>query len=155
VKIHRSYTVEEVARLLGAHKNTVRAWIKAGLPAIDNSRPTLIFGLDLRDFLSARRAKLRQPCAPGFIYCVKCRTPKAPAGDMADYVPISDTMGNLRGICPDCETLIHRRVNRAKIDLIRGRLDVTPPLAQSHIRDLVSPSLNCDFVHGDQDRENA
>jgi hypothetical protein len=28
VKIHRSYTVEEVARNLRKHKNTVRAWMK-------------------------------------------------------------------------------------------------------------------------------
>ena len=34
VKIHRCYTVEEVAKLFGAHKNTVRGWLKAGLPRI-------------------------------------------------------------------------------------------------------------------------
>jgi hypothetical protein len=27
VKIHRNYTVEEIARLLKVHKNTVRGWI--------------------------------------------------------------------------------------------------------------------------------
>ncbi len=155
VKIHRNYTVEEAADLLGRHKNTVRAWIKAGLPVTDGMRPTLIFGLDLRNFLSARRAKNRQTCPPGHIFCVRCREPKPPAGDMADYLPMSDTTGNLRGICPDCDTLIHRRVNMAKIDLIRGQLDVTFPLVESHIRDRASPSVNCDFSVGDQTLENA
>ena len=31
VKIHRNYTVEEIATLFGIHKNTVRDWVKAGL----------------------------------------------------------------------------------------------------------------------------
>jgi len=32
VKIHRIYTVEDAACCLAVHKNTVRRWIKAGLP---------------------------------------------------------------------------------------------------------------------------
>ena len=42
VKIHRSYTVEEIAGLFGIHKNTVRRWVKAGLPTSDDKRPMLI-----------------------------------------------------------------------------------------------------------------
>ena len=62
VKVHRSYTVEEIAGLFGIHKNTVRAWVKAGLPTCDNKRPVLILGRDLIAFLQARRAKNKQPC---------------------------------------------------------------------------------------------
>ena len=47
VKIHRSYTVDEIARLFGIHKNTVRQWLKSGLPTIDNRRPTMARGADL------------------------------------------------------------------------------------------------------------
>jgi len=44
VKTHRSYTVEEIASLLDLHKNSVRTWVKAGLPTCDGQRPMLILG---------------------------------------------------------------------------------------------------------------
>lgn len=42
VKVHRSYTVDEAARLLGVTKGTIRRWIGAGLPAITDRKPFLI-----------------------------------------------------------------------------------------------------------------
>ena len=143
-KIHRNYTVDEVARTLGTHKNTVRAWITKGLPTIDSRRPTLIHGLDLARFLETRRKGAKQTCGPGQIYCVKCRFPKTPAGRMADYIPITATSGNLRGICPDCEILIHRRVSRAKLDSVRGNLEVAFPHPAPRIRERTVPSVDCD-----------
>ena len=44
LKIHRSYTVEEVASVLDVHRNSVRNWLRSGLDAIDQRRPTLILG---------------------------------------------------------------------------------------------------------------
>ena len=39
VKIHHSYTVSELAELLGAHRQTVQRWIAAKqLPTIDDRR---------------------------------------------------------------------------------------------------------------------
>jgi hypothetical protein len=125
VKIHRSYTVEAVARLFGTHKNTVRAWVKAGLPTCDSNRPMLILGRDLSAYLQARRTKNKRPCQPGEIYCVRCRAPKRPAGDMAEYHRITASLGNLIGICPDCEGMIYRRASRAKLPEIQGNLDIS------------------------------
>jgi excisionase family DNA binding protein len=148
-KIHRSYTVEEVARRLNVHKNTVRDWVRGGLPTIDARRPALIAGIELRRFLEAKSKRRKQPCAPGELYCVRCRAPKAPAGAMADYIPITSTSGNLRGLCPDCETLIHRRVAYAKLNNFRAFLDVTV-LALPSIRESNDPSLSCDSETEDQ-----
>jgi hypothetical protein len=147
VKIHRNYMVEEVARLLGTHKNTVRAWVKAGLPTCDGKRPILILGRDLAAYLQARRTRNKRRCQPGEIYCVRCRAPKKPAGDMAEYQPITATLGNLIGICPDCNGMIYRRASRAKLPEIQGNLDITLAEAQRRVSETDPPSLNSDFSH--------
>ncbi len=148
VKIHRNYSVEDVARLFGTHKNTVRAWVKAGLPTCDGKRPLLILGLDLAAYLKARRTKNKRPCQAGEIYCVRCRSPKRPLGDMADYLPIAESLGNLEGICPDCEAMIYRRASLAKLAQIRGKLDITFVEAQRQVRESNSPTVNSDFWQG-------
>lgn len=144
VKIHRSYTVDEAARTLGVHKQTVRAWIANGLPTIDERRPIMIQGQALFNFLHDARRKAKRPCAMDEIYCVKCRAPKVPAGRMVDYLPQTDKYGNLLGICPGCDTMIPKRVSRAKLDAIGGVLDITFPQAEPDLREKNSPSLNHD-----------
>ena len=106
VKIHRNYTVEEAARQLGTHINTVRAWGKAGLAICDTKRRTLILGRELATYLQARRAKNKGTCQPGEIYCAGCRAPKQPAGDMEEYQPVTGKFGTLKGIYSDCDGMI-------------------------------------------------
>ena len=133
VKRYRTYTVDEVARLFDNHRNTVRSWIKQGLPTLDSRKPMLIQGQELAAFLTARRTRNRRPCGPGELYCVKCHEPRAPAGSMADYQPVTAAVGNLAGLCPVCEALMNRRVaNRKLPDVARG-LDVRLPKADEDI----------------------
>jgi hypothetical protein len=147
-KIHRSYSVEEVSRLFAIHKNTVRNWLRQGLTAIDGQRPTVIRGVELRRFLSHRRAATKRACGPGRIFCLPCRAPKVPAGNMAECVVMSETSGTLSGICPDCDRMIYRRVNPQKLDAVRGNLDITVRQARPRIEESVRPSVNCDSTEG-------
>jgi len=64
VTSHRNYSVEDIARLFGVHKNTVRDWLKLGLAAIDDRRPMLILG----------RERCRSSCTSAD------RRPSRPAG---------------------------------------------------------------------------
>lgn len=148
VKIHRSYTVEEVARLLGKHKNTVRKWVKDGLPTIDDKRPMLILGSDLVKFIKNLRAKNKQSCKPGQLYCVRCRVPKFPAGKIADYEPVTEKVGNLIAICPDCNSIINRRVSLANIGTVCGKMDIAFPKELQHIVKITQPTVNSDLRHG-------
>src|SRR6266487_2071896 len=155
VKIHRNYSVEEIARLFGIHKNTVRSWLKQGLAAIDGRRPTLVLGSELSRFLHERRQKAKRSCGPGRFYCIACRAPKVPAGKMAECIPTGPLVGNLCGICPDCDRLIYRRVNLEKIDAVRGELEITFAQPCARIGESAVPSENCDFGQKGKAHENA
>jgi excisionase family DNA binding protein len=141
LKIHRTYTVDEAARVLGVAKGTVRRWHKNGLAAIDTRKPTLLRGLDLLDYLAAR-TKPKQPCPPGQCYCVKCKAPKLPACGMAEYVVITPSNGNLRALCPTCGSMMHRRTSLTQLNAVRSNLDVTIVDRLARLRDSDQPSTN-------------
>jgi hypothetical protein len=145
VKVHRSYTVGEVARMLEAHKNTVRAWLRDGLKPIDQRRPVLIQGGQLASYLDVRRKRRRQPCRPGELYCFRCRVPKAAAAGTADYLPVTPSSGNLMARCSDCGTRMYRRVALRNLGAVAGGLRVSLPLAQQRIVEGADPCLNCDL----------
>jgi len=145
VKIHRSYTVEEVANLLSVHKNTVRIWIKGGLGVNDNKRPTLILGAELKIYLQSKRSKNKRKCKPFEIYCIRCRTPQSPAGNMVDYEPLTDSTGRLVGLCPTCNGIINKYFSIANIEQISDKLDITLPKALKHINESINPLVNSDF----------
>jgi len=145
VKIHRSYTVEEAAKLLGKHKNTIRNWIKTGLTTIDDKRPMLIYGPDLVTFIKKLRAKNKQKCQPGELYCVRCRAPKFPADSMAEYTSLTEKVGNLIAICPDCYSIMNQRVNLANLKEICRNMDITFPKEMQHIVESIKPSVNSDL----------
>ena len=85
VKIHRTYTVDEVAKLFAVHRNSVRNWLLNGLATVDQRRPLLVHGQDLVAFLKTRRAAKKRPCRPGEIYCVRCHEPRSPSDNQAIY----------------------------------------------------------------------
>ena len=154
-KIHRSYTVDEIAKLYGVHRNTVRAWIARGLPTVDERRPALVLGGHLVEFLLARRAAKKRPCGPGEIYFLRCREPRRPADGAVRYHPLTPTQGNLVGLCGCCGAGLNRRVRLAKLPLVLADLAVTLPQAQERIDRSPLPTLNSDFVQDGTNHANA
>jgi hypothetical protein len=148
VKVHRNYSVEEVARLFSLHKNTVRNWLKLGLPAIDDRRPP-----DPRP--GAVPVPARAPAqgqavlraGSDFLH----RLPRAQNtgrenGGLHRHSP---TAGSLCGICPDCGRLIYRRINLAKMDAVRGELEIAFTQPRPRLEETTNPNVNCDSTEGD------
>jgi hypothetical protein len=144
VKLHRSYTVHELALCLRVHKNTVRHWQAHGLEPIDGHRPVLFQGTAIRAFLSARKAARRRPCPPGTLYCLRCREPRPPALSMVDFLRLKPGSGNLRALCGTCETIMHRRAREADLDRIMPGMAIRFAEGQPRLYGRTDPSLNCD-----------
>lgn len=144
IKLHRSYSVEDAARTLGAHKNSVRGWIKKGLPVLDRYRPMVILGHELRAYLEAKRKAAKRPCPPGTFYCFKCRQPRAPATGMIEYTPRNATTGNLTALCQACGTLMNRSASLASLAAIIPNLEIQIREAGTRLIERKQPSLHCD-----------
>jgi hypothetical protein len=145
VKSHRSYAVGEIASLFNIHKNTVRRWFKAGLQLLDDRRPVLTLGRNLIAFLQSRSAGKKHHCGLGQMYCVRCRLPKFPAARMADYLPVTEKVGNLAAICPDCGSMMYRCISNARIQEVRGEMDITFPQALRQLGEISRPTVNSDL----------
>ena len=145
VKLHRSYSVPELAACFGVHKNTVRNWQLAGLKPIDGCRPVLFQGTVVRDFHTARNASRKRHCPLGTLYCFRCREPRPPALGMVDFVSINDKSGNIRAICVMCETVMHRRASKAALAAILPGCDVQFVEALPRLRGSPPPPLNCEL----------
>lgn len=144
IKVHRAYAIDEAARALGVHKHTVRNWIADGLPVADRSKPMLLHGHELRAYLESARKAAKRPCSPGTLYCFKCDQPRRPALGMIEAVPRNITSGNLRALCEECGTMMHRCIRLAEIALKMPGLQVQIPEAGARLLERAKPTLNCD-----------
>lgn len=145
VKQYFNYTVDDISRLLDVHKNTVRKWIERGLPTIDNCKPKLILGSDLKSWLKQKRKSAKQPCGPGELYCLKCRMPKRPALSMVDYDPKTKLNGCLKAFCETCERPINRNARLADLPIIMPGIAIQFVGYQSSISGRADLPSNCDL----------
>ena len=144
IKTHRNYTVDEVAKALGVSKGTVRRWIKCGLPVLKERKPMLILGADLVEFHDGRNAS-RVSCQLHECFCVKCQAAKPPALDMAEFVPLRPTDGNLRALCPTCGNLMHKRIARHSLEQLGRILEITIAQAPKRLTETADPCTNDHF----------
>ena len=144
IKTLRTYTIEELADLLGCHKNTVRLWIKRGLPTLgDGKRPLLVHGEDARDFLQRRRAGLKRKCGPDEMLCFGCKEARRPAFGIADFKLPSGNVGMLSGLCEVCSTLMFKRTSVATLERLSQILDVRILEADGRLSGSALPFSNC------------
>lgn len=149
IKGKLSYTIDEAARALGIHRNTVRHWVKkGGLPAMTEARPHLILGDDLVAFLRTKRAARKRKCNAGELYCLRCRAPRRPIPGFVEYRSLTSTRGELVGMCSTCEAILHRFVSTRRVPAIAAEFNLQIELRHESLTDSALPALNCDSGKG-------
>lgn len=112
----RTYTIVEAANVVGVSANTIRNWVRAGLPIMRSQRPYLILGATLREFIEERCRERKASLTPDQFYCLKCKAPRQPMGLLVDCVLQSAQTARLVGLCEACGRPCNRMINRAKIE---------------------------------------
>lgn len=107
IKYWYCYDVEDICNMYKLHPQTVRKWQKTGLKAIDNKKPSLIYGYDLKNFLG-KQNKLNK-CKTKFneFFCVKCKEAKIPYKKQISIEYVNGFM-RVKGVCPVCKNIINK-----------------------------------------------
>jgi hypothetical protein len=152
IKSTQLYDTNEIAKLFGIHRNTVRHWFKDGLRPIDGRRPVYVHGSALKAFLSRRRETRRRKCALGEFYCFRCRASRMPWEGLMDVTPHTEKVAKLKAICCTCETDMHRTIRRADLPKFIVAIE-RQSLASERLIGCPDPIENCDLQKAEPDVE--
>lgn len=133
IKIHRCYTVMDVSETLGVHPKTVRNWIRVGLPVIDDKRPLLIDGADLKIYLKQKRKTYMHQCEVHEMYCFKCKQPQKPNVESLEFIAKPAGMAQMSGQCSECDCQANKYVSWRDVNQIWLELGGKLPIAEKHL----------------------
>jgi hypothetical protein len=110
IKIHKSYTAQEISELFGMRKETVLLWHKKeGLPAIDNKTPYLFKGIILKEFIRNRQRQRKHKCKANELFCFKCQKPRESINNSVSVTILNEKELNIKGVCSVCNTKMNKK----------------------------------------------
>ncbi len=115
IKKNLTYSISEAAEELGLSIATIRNWIKQGLPIQKDQRPYLIYGSDLRNFITQKNKARKSPLLDGELRCFTCKASRKPQNDAVTYTRQTAKTGRIRGVCGVCGGKCARIISNAKI----------------------------------------
>lgn len=131
IKHRHSYTFEEITKLLNVHSRTIQTWKNEGLIVIDSTKPFLVMGYDLKNFLQKKLEKRRNKLLPNEFYCTKCRKAATSQNNEVIIKLTGKTIGQncyqdliITGICQNCGSKLNRFSHSGKINEIKNGFNV-------------------------------
>ena len=115
IRGRQSYTIKELARMLGVHPRTVQVWKTLGLEPIDPAdRPLLFMGDEIRRFVSNSLQTRKCPLQVDEFFCPRCRAARKPdpvsvrVKDTGRRMGVSDSSLLVQGRCSACGCSVNR-----------------------------------------------
>jgi hypothetical protein len=116
VKIGTSYTVEDLARLFKVCRKTILNWHKEGLCKIDDSFPFMFNALDVKYFITGKRARKKFTCDLDEFLCLSCKAKvKAKEGSLKPVIHKNKKCYMLFGRCETCDKPLRKMVSKASL----------------------------------------
>lgn len=117
VRRNYTYSVEDIAELLGVSDMTIFRWVAdEGLKRLPDSKKYFVHGSQLIGFLGQKNGKNKKPCHEDEIYCCKCRKPQRPNFPSLKIKNIPNGTIRVSGKCGVCSTSLNKVVSGQKWD---------------------------------------
>lgn len=124
IKETLNYSIYDIASLFVIHRTTVRQWLKEGLPMIDNHKPFIVLGTDLKEFLKKRQGNRKTKCNSNELYCCKCRVPRTSWENIVDLKILNARRLLIMGVCSLCDTRTNKLSSLKNLYEIKEIFDV-------------------------------
>lgn len=144
IKSKYSYSLQELADVIGCHSNTISNWIKCeGLQRIDGIYPYMLYGQVVIDFLKARQLKNKTTLSINEFRCCTCQSSRKAWEGIATIKTINSKIAMLQAICEQCNGKINKIISLKKISELEQIFNIhtLPPeaLVQS-----INTNSNCE-----------
>lgn len=115
---HWVYTRPELCKLSGVSDSTISNWIGHGLTPIDNHRPQLFAGFEVRRFLTNLRWPHGRQPAKGQLFCHFCFQYRSLSADSINSLPDEVGRFTMRGYCTECDSMLQAIVPQRTVSEI-------------------------------------
>jgi hypothetical protein len=108
-----AYDVDEICAMFkdsSLHPQTVLGWIKSGMATADASKPFLIMGHQLIEFLGNRNKAQKHKTQIHEMFCMSCRDIKTPYKKQVQIVK-QGYLHNMKAVCPDCKSAMNKGIS--------------------------------------------
>jgi site-specific recombinase XerC len=103
---HRCYTREELRKLFDISDRTILDWQGRGLATVDEQKPQLFAGFELRRFLTQKRWPYGREPEGGCIFCHFCFKFRSLQTKTICVSPLECNRLELKGNCTDCDSML-------------------------------------------------